>query len=198
METQKTIKSPDMLRENRVPPGQRLANHLPVLHYGEVPKINLDNWRLTICGLVAEKRDFSFKEFNALEKVKVLADIHCVTRWSLLNTTWSGVSTLKIKEILPPLPNAHFVIVHGANSFTTNLPLEDFFQPDVLLATEYNGELLSPEHGYPVRLVVPRLYFWKSAKWVTGIEFVEKDKAGFWESAGYHNHGDPWVEERYG
>jgi DMSO/TMAO reductase YedYZ molybdopterin-dependent catalytic subunit len=129
--------------------------------------------------------------------VKVLSDIHCVTTWSLLDNTWEGVSSSTIRDICPPLPTARFVIVHAAANWTTNLPIEDFFQDDVLLAVRHNGLPIAPEHGAPVRLVVPRLYFWKSAKWVTGIEYVAEDAPGFWESRGYHAHGDPWKQERY-
>ena len=133
-----------------------------------------------------------------MPKLKVLSDIHCVTGWSRLNNLWEGVSTGEIKKLAGILSDARFVIVRGAGGFTTNLALGDFFEADVLFATSHDGQLLTAEHGYPVRLVVPRLYFWKSAKWVTGVEFVSRDIPGFWESAGYHNHGDPWKEERYG
>ena len=133
----------------------------------------------------------------ALPKVKVFSDIHCVTTWSKLNNLWEGVSTSAIKELVEILPEARYVMVHAHKNFTTNLSLDDFFSPDVLLATHHNGNALNSKHGGPVRLVVPRLYFWKSAKWVTRLEFMAEDKRGFWESAGYHNHGDPWKEERY-
>jgi DMSO/TMAO reductase YedYZ molybdopterin-dependent catalytic subunit len=133
----------------------------------------------------------------ALPRMKVFSDIHCVTGWSKLNNLWEGVSTSVIKQLVDILPEARFVMVNGAGGFTTNLSLDDFFQPDVLLAINHNGEPLTPEHGYPVRLVVPRLYFWKSAKWVGGVEFIKENKRGFWETYGYHNHGDPWKEERY-
>ena len=127
----------------------------------------------------------------------MLRKMSCVTTWSKLDNLWEGISTSELKQLVNILPEARFVMVHSAGGFNTNLTLSDFFQPDVLFAIKHNGELLTPEHGYPLRLVVPRLYFWKSAKWVVGVEFMEKDKRGFWESQGYHNHGDPWKEERY-
>ena len=192
------IKSPDTEREERVPPGQRLTEKWPALHYGSVPKIDVSEWTFHIFGLVEKERRLSYKEFTALPQVKVYSDIHCVTGWSKLDNLWEGVASEQIKELVRILPEAKFVMVHSTGGFTTNLSLDDFFQPDVLFAIKHNGEPLTEAHGYPLRLVVPRLYFWKSAKWVTGVEFMAKDKRGFWESGGYHNHGDPWKEERYG
>jgi DMSO/TMAO reductase YedYZ molybdopterin-dependent catalytic subunit len=192
------IYSPDTLRANRIPPGQKLTNKFPVLHYGQAPKIDAGKWTFSITGLVDKERELNFTEFSSLKKVKVFSDIHCVTTWTKLDNHWEGPSTSIIKELVEIKSTAKFVIVHAAGNFTTNLSLADFFEADVLLAMNYEDKPLSPEHGYPVRLVVPRLYFWKSAKWVTGVEFVAKDIPGFWESAGYHNHGDPWREERYG
>ena len=191
------IISPDTQRENRVPPGQRLTDRWPVLHYGPVPKIDPAKWTFTISGLVKEERMLSYTEFVALPRVKVFSDIHCVTTWSRLNNLWEGVSTSAVKQVVTLLPEAKFVIVHGAGGFTTNLTLADFLEPDVLFAMQHDGQPLTAEHGGPVRLVVPRLYFWKSAKWVTGIQFTARDVPGFWECNGYHNHGDPWKEERY-
>ncbi len=197
MTEENIIRSPDTLRPNRVPPGQRLTDKFPVLHHGPVVHVDIGKWRFSISGLVDKERDLDFTEFSGLKQVKVLADIHCVTTWSKLNTLWEGPSTSIIKELVKIKPEARFVIIHAAGNFTTNLPLADFFETDVLFAFKYDGVQISPEHGYPARLIVPRLYFWKSAKWVTGVEFVSKDHPGFWESAGYHNHGDPWLEERY-
>jgi DMSO/TMAO reductase YedYZ molybdopterin-dependent catalytic subunit len=193
-----TIISPDTQRNQRVPPGQHLTEKWPVLHYGSIPGINVTKWTLKIFGLVEEIRIINHQEFLALSMNKVFSDIHCVTTWSRLDNLWEGVTTTELKNLVKIGPEAKFVIVHAAGSFTTNLSIEDFFQPDVLLAFKHNDAVISADHGGPVRLVVPRLYFWKSAKWVTGIEFVEKDKPGFWESNGYHNHGDAWKEERYG
>jgi DMSO/TMAO reductase YedYZ molybdopterin-dependent catalytic subunit len=200
------IISPDTQRGNRVPPGQRLTDRWPVLHYGPVPRFDPAKWSFRIWGLVNPERALSYAEFTALPRVKVFSDIHCVTTWSRLDNLWEGVSTSAIKDRITLLPEARFVIVHAAGGFTTNLTVEDFFQPDVLFAmqhdprpsaTEYHLQAITAEHGGPVRLVVPQLYFWKSAKWVTGIQFTAKDMPGFWESRGYHNHGDPWTEERY-
>jgi len=197
VEDEKVIKSPDTERENRVPPGQKLTEKWPALHYGTVPDIDISKWTFTISGLVEKERRLNYQEFMALPGVKVFSDIHCVTGWSKLDNLWEGVSTSQIRRLVRILPEAEFVMVHSAGGFTTNLSLDDFFQPDVLFAVKHNNEPLTPAHGYPLRLVVPRLYFWKSAKWVTGVEFMAEDKRGFWESYGYHNHGDPWKEERY-
>lgn len=191
------IVSPDTLRKDRVPPGQVLSEKWPVLHYGDVPAIDTAGWTFTITGLVEQERVFTFKEFTGLPMTRVFSDIHCVTTWSRLDNLWEGVSTNDIKELAGVKGEAGYVIVSGAGGFTTNLSLEDFFNSDVLFTLKHDGETLSVEHGYPVRLIVPRLYFWKSAKWVTGIKFVSEDEPGFWESNGYHNHGDPWKEERY-
>ncbi len=193
----KTIKSPDIQKQIRIPPGQRATEKWPVLQHGRVPTIDVAAWRFNISGLVEKERLLTYDEFKSLPQVQVFSDIHCVTGWSKLNNLWEGVNTSTLNDIIKIKPEAKFVIVHGAGGFTTNLSLGDFFQPDVLFALKHDGKLLTPEHGYPVRLVVPRLYFWKSAKWVTGIRFVGKDERGFWESAGYHNRGDPWTEQRY-
>lgn len=198
MTEEKISRSPDTERKDRTPPGQTLTEAWPVLHYGEVPQIDTARFTFTISGLVNSERILNYQEFMALPRVKVLSDIHCVTHWSKLNNLWEGPGSSIIRELVEILPEAKFVIVHAEGGFTTNLTLNDFFQPDVLFALKYNNNELTPEHGYPVRLIVPRLYFWKSAKWVTGVEFTEHDRPGFWESVGYHNHGDPWREERYG
>jgi DMSO/TMAO reductase YedYZ molybdopterin-dependent catalytic subunit len=194
----KRIISPDTQRQNRLPPGQKLTDKWPVLHYGKVPSIDVKKWTFTIAGLVEKERTMTYEEFTALPQVEVFSDIHCVTTWSRYNNVWTGVSTGAIREIAGIKGEAKYVTVQGAGGFTTNLSLEDFFQPDVLFALKHDGKPLTAEHGGPVRLIVPRLYFWKSAKWVTGIEFMAKDRPGFWEKAGYHMHGDPWREERYG
>lgn len=198
MQANGTIISPDTKRANRIPPGQHLTDKWPVLHYGQVPKIETSQWTLKIFGLVEQERVISYQEFTALPMVKVFSDIHCVTTWSRLNNLWEGLSSNEIKNIVNIDPQARFVIVHAFGRFTTNLTISDFFEPDVLLALKHDGQSIAADHGGPVRLVVPRLYFWKSAKWVTGLEFSAIDKPGFWESNGYHNHGDPWKEERYG
>lgn len=191
------IYSPDTLRANRVPPGQKLTSRFPVLHFGSVPKIDVKQWKFSITGLVAESRELNFSEFSDLKRVRVFSDIHCVTKWSKLDNHWEGPSTSIIKELVEIKSNAKYVIVHATGNFATNLSLADFFEPDVLFAMNYEDKTLTAEHGYPVRLVVPRLYFWKSAKWAEGVEFTAEDRPGFWESNGYNNHGDPWKEERY-
>jgi len=146
---------------------------------------------------VEEECNLSYREFLALPRARVLSDVHCVTGWSRLDNQWEGVLTTTLKVLVRIMPEARFAIVHAEGNFTTNLLLEDFFGEDVIFAISHDGIAISPEHGYPVRLVVPRLYFWKSAKWVTGVEFTAEDRPGFWESHGYHNRGDPWKEERY-
>jgi DMSO/TMAO reductase YedYZ molybdopterin-dependent catalytic subunit len=163
-----------------------------------VPRIDASQWGLGIFGQVEQTRTLSFQQLMGLPMIQVFSDVHCVTGWSRLDNLWEGVSTSQLMELVKISPHAHYAIVHAAGKFTTNLSLQDFFAEDVVLAVRHNQQPLTPEHGYPVRLVVPRLYFWKSAKWVTGVEFVSKDRPGFWESHGYHNRGDPWTEERYG
>jgi DMSO/TMAO reductase YedYZ molybdopterin-dependent catalytic subunit len=197
-QSQQVVISPDTQRAQRVPPGQKLTEGWPVLHYGRVPRIDLAKWTFRLSGLLKEEKTLSWDQFTALPRVEVFADIHCVTSWSRLNNRWEGVSTTALRDLVEIKPAAFYVSVQAAGGFTTNLTWADFFQPDVLFAIKHDGELLSADHGGPVRLVVPRLYFWKSAKWVTGVEFTSRDKRGFWESMGYHNHGDPWKEERYG
>ena len=198
MNEMKRIISPDTQRKNRLPPGQKLTEKWPVLHYGRMPSIKSAYWTFTISGLVDEERTLTYNEFLSLPQVEVFSDIHCVTTWSRYNNLWEGVSTGAIKDIIKIKPEAKYVIISGEVGFTTNLSLEDFFQPDVLFALKHDGKPLTQEHGGPVRLVVPRLYFWKSAKWVNGIKLVSRDEPGFWERAGYHMHGDPWKEEKYG
>jgi DMSO/TMAO reductase YedYZ molybdopterin-dependent catalytic subunit len=192
------IRSPDTLRQSRIPPGQRLTDKWPVLHAGNIPSIDITKWKFRIFGLVSKEVEIVYSQFIALSRVKVYSDIHCVTGWSKLDNLWEGVGTSILRELSEIDLKARYAIIHAAFDFTTNLSLDDFFQPDVLFAIKHNDETLTPQHGYPARLVVPRLYFWKSAKWVTGIEFMAQDRPGFWESRGYHNHGDPWKEERYG
>ena len=198
MQDKNLIISPDTRRPNRVPPGQYQTQDWPVLHYGGVPHIPNAKWSLKLFGLVDKEQTLDFAAFSSLPQDKVFSDIHCVTTWSRLDNTWEGVSTTRLKSLVTISPKAAFVIVHAANNFTTNLTLKDFFEPDVILAVRHNGDAISDNHGGPVRLVVPRLYFWKSAKWISGIELTDKDRPGFWEKAGYHNHGDPWTEERRG
>ena len=184
----------------RLPPGQVLTQKFPVLHYGPVPHYpDLSQWDLRVFGLVKEEKWLTWEEFNRLPRTRVVADIHCVTRWSMLDTEWEGVRFRDFIEAVPIeiLPEARYVMVHAEYGFTANLPLEVMLDDDVLLATHFGGKPLTPEHGYPLRLVVPKKYFWKSAKWVRGIEFMAEDRLGFWEQAGYHNEADPWKEQRF-
>jgi DMSO/TMAO reductase YedYZ molybdopterin-dependent catalytic subunit len=193
------IISPDTLRANRLPPMQAQARTWPVLHYWGVPAIDLAQWRLELFGLITKPLSLTWPEFQALPRVKVFADFHCVTRWSQLGNLWEGVSVHELLKQGGGLrADAQFVIAHGYDAgYTTNLPLADFLGEDVLVADRHDGEPLTPEHGGPLRLVVPRLYAWKSAKWLRGLEFVAADQPGTWEQAGYHPHGDPWTQERH-
>src|SRR5262245_62808306 len=188
-----------MASENhpRLPPGQAQTRKWPVLTFGETPPIDLAAWRFRLFGRVAQERSLTWEEFAALPRVKRVSDIHCVTRWSRLDNRWEGVPASVLVRLARPEPAARFVMVHGYGDSTTNLPLEALLQDDVLFALEHDGKPLEPEHGGPLRLVVPRLYFWKSAKWANGLEFMERDRAGFWERNGYHARGDPWREERH-
>lgn len=197
MNQDKIIISPDTQRKNRVPPGQKLTEEFPVLHYNGIPKFDKSKWIFRIWGLVEKERKLTFDDFTALPHVKVFSDIHCVTTWSKLNNLWEGVSTSEVGKLVNVKSEAKFVMIYCSDDYYTNLSFQDFFQDDVLFALKYNKEDITPDHGYPVRLVVPRLYLWKSAKWVTGVQFLEKDIPGYWESRGYHNRGDPWKEERY-
>jgi len=194
------IVSPDTERANRIPPGQSRTRKWPILDAAGPPPITLEQWRFSIAGLVGKPREWTWDEFQQLERVKVFADFHCVTHWSRLGNTWEGVSTRKLLELAGgPLRQAEYVLARGYDAgFTTNLPLADFLAEDALVAFLHDGERLTMEHGWPARLIVPRLYAWKSAKWIAGLELREHDKAGFWERNGYHMHGDPWKEERFG
>lgn len=197
MDADDVIISPDTRREERIPPGQHETKKWPVLHAGIVPKVNLSTWTFRVFGLVEESFTLNYEEFMKLPKVKVKSDFHCVTTWSLLDNLWEGVATKELLQRAKPKPDAKYVIVHAENRWTTNMPLADFDQADCLFAFKHNGQPLTADHGAPVRLVVPRLYAWKSAKWVRGIEISAQDKPGFWEQGGYHMVGDPWKEERY-
>lgn len=194
------IVSPDTTRSLRIPPGQSRTRKWPVLDASGTPAIDLAVWRLQMEGLVRNPVSWSFEEFLALPQVRVFADFHCVTRWSRLANLWSGVSTRTLVEAAGGLlPEARFVLAHGYDfGWSTNLPVEEFLAEDALVALAHDGAPLDAEHGGPARLVVPRLYAWKSAKWLSALEFTSADRQGFWERNGYHSHGDPWKEERYG
>jgi DMSO/TMAO reductase YedYZ molybdopterin-dependent catalytic subunit len=184
-------------QEPRLPPGQIRTEKWPVLHHGPIPKVDLTTWDFRVSGQVASAARWTWDEFRALPRVQVRSDIHCVTRWSRFDNLWEGVSIGEIFRRIEPLPQAEFAVIHADGGYTTNLPLRELIQDDVLLADTHDGQPLAPEHGAPLRLVVPRRYFWKSAKWVRGIELVERDRPGFWETNGYHNEADPWKEERF-
>jgi DMSO/TMAO reductase YedYZ molybdopterin-dependent catalytic subunit len=183
--------------DQRVPPGQRLVTDFPVLHAGRVEHIDPAAWSLSLSGLVDHPLTFDWNALQALPAVEQTCDIHCVTTWSKLDTRWRGVRVSDLAKDLRIKPAARHVVVHAAAGWTTNLPLGELLRDDVLVAYEYEGRPISADHGGPVRLVVPRLYFWKSAKWLTGIEFTAEERLGFWEVRGYHALGDPWLEQRY-
>jgi DMSO/TMAO reductase YedYZ molybdopterin-dependent catalytic subunit len=182
----------------RLPPGQIETKKWPVLHYGRVPRADLARWTFGVFGEVARPFEISWAEFASLPKRDILCDIHCVTTWSRYDNTFSGVPVLPLLERAGVRGNATHVLVHAEEGYTTNLPLGDLARDANLVATHHDGEPLLPEHGGPARLLVPHLYFWKSAKWVRGLELMEGDWPGFWEQNGYHMRGDPWLEERYG
>ncbi|MBE3556911.1 MAG: sulfite oxidase-like oxidoreductase [Firmicutes bacterium] len=183
--------------EPRIPPGQTVTKGWPVLHAGWVPTIDLHSWRFHIDGLVEKPQTFHWEAFLRLGYLQVTADMHCVTGWSRLDNRWEGVPFQAVYAAAAPLPQAQYVLVRAAHGWTCNVPLRDLLQDDVLFAYRHDGQPLSAEHGGPLRLVVPHLYGWKSAKWVEGLTFLEKDVPGYWEQAGYHMHGDPWKEERF-
>ena len=185
-------------REPRLPPGQVKTEKWPVLHYGSVPRVDLSRWDLRVHGLVERPQKWSWEEFQSLPRVQVRSDIHCVTRWSRFDVTFEGVHWSAIEPLVKPLPSAHFVVAHAEEGYTANVPLSFLRDPLSLLATHADGEPLAPEHGGPLRLVIPRKYFWKSAKWLRGIELAANDRPGFWERYGYHNDADPFEEQRYG
>lgn len=182
---------------NRLPPGQRLVENWPVLDLGIQPDISKDTWQLKIDGFVANPISWSFNDLMAQPVHEQLCDIHCVTAWSRYDNTFTGVSTAHILDVVQPTPSANHVIFHGADGYTTNVSLAAFSAPDAMLAHSHDGAPLERQHGGPVRMVLPQWYFWKSAKWITRIEFVDDDQPGFWEVRGYHNEGDPWTEDRY-
>lgn len=187
----------DLRRAHRLPPGQRQVPNWPVLDLGVQPDIPTSIWRITIDGLVENPAVWKWGEFTDEPMVKYRSDIHCVTAWSRYDNDWEGVSAQHVLSVVKPRPEARHVIFHSYDTYTTNVPLESFDDDDTLLAIRWNGEPISQEHGGPVRVVIPKLYFWKSAKWIKRIEFSAYDKPGFWEVRGYHNHGDPWLEQRY-
>ena len=185
-------------RRDRLPPGQRLVENWPVLDLGIQPAVSRDVWRLDVDGAVENPVHLDWEAFAALPQVELRSDIHCVTQWSRYGNDWTGVATRDLLDLTRPTADAAHVVLHGYDGYTTNVALEVFAGDDCLLAHSHDGAPLTREHGGPVRLVIPRYYFWKSAKWLKRIEVVSADKPGFWEVRGYHNVGDPWTEQRYG
>ncbi len=199
----------DRLRdEGRLPPGQSLTQKFPVLHYGPVPSFNPATWDFRIWGGAQEEKQWTWDEFNQLPRTRIVMDIHCVTRWSKFDTEWEGVSvrTLVEQGVIALNPTTKHVLQHAEYGFTANLPLEIVLQDNFLLATHFNGEPITPDHGYPLRGVIGHIgdqpdlktpYFWKGAKWLRGLQFLTEDQLGFWEQAGYHNEADVWLEQRF-
>ena len=183
--------------DQRLPPGQHLTRDWPVLDLGVTPSISKERWRLDVYGAVEQPLFWDFAQFTAQPQQHFISDIHCVTTWSRYDNAWDGLSTRELLAACKPRDEAHFVVLHSHDGYTTNLSLEDFAAEDALLAHSWQGAPIERDHGGPVRLIVPHLYFWKSAKWLQSIEFVTEDKPGYWEVRGYHNRGDPWLEQRY-
>jgi DMSO/TMAO reductase YedYZ molybdopterin-dependent catalytic subunit len=181
----------------RLPPGQYLTDKWPVLHAGTVPETDLATWDFRVFGEVEEPLRLGWEEFKALPSTEITTDIHCVTRWSRFDTSFKGVHWRELAKLVEPKQSAHFVLAHAEQEFTANVPLAAIEDDEALLAYEADGEPLTPEHGWPLRLVVPHRYFWKSAKWLRGLELLDRDQPGFWERYGYHNDADYWKEERY-
>ena len=183
--------------KDRLPPGQTLTEKWPVLHYAEVPSINAESFAFKVYGLVERPVTWSWKEFRALPRVQRKTDFHCVTTWSKFDNEWEGVSFRTVAEQVGVKPNARHVMVHSSDGYYTNVPIDWLMDDDVMFAWSHDGKPLEPVHGGPLRLVVPKLYAWKSAKWVSALDFLETDRRGFWEERGYHNRGEPFAEERY-
>jgi DMSO/TMAO reductase YedYZ molybdopterin-dependent catalytic subunit len=183
---------------DRLPPGQYLTEKWPVLHAGTVPQTDLATWDFRVFGQVESPITLSWEELTALPSREITIDIHCVTRWSRFDTSFKGVHWSELAKLVGPKPSARFVVAHAEQDFTANVPLAALGDEEALLAYEADGEPLTPEHGWPLRLVIPKRYFWKSAKWLRGIELLDHDEPGFWERLGYHNEADYWKEERYG
>ena len=193
------VKRPKIAPElaERVPPGQHVTARWPVLHHGAIPPFNPAAWDLRVFGLIERPLRYTWEEFQALPRFTFTADMHCVTRWSKLDNAWEGVAAREIIARARPLPEARFVLLHAEGGYTANLDLDAFAADDVLLALKHGGEDLSPEHGQPLRAVIPSRYAWKGAKWLRAIEFLADDRPGFWEKYGYNNNADPWREERF-
>ena len=190
-------KEQQMREEGRLPPGQSLNLKWPVLHEGSIPRFEPSRWDFRVFGLVKNPVKLSWEDFSRLPRVAITSDFHCVTRWSRFDNQWEGVAFREIMKLAVPEQATKYLLAHAEQGYTANIPLADLDRDNVLLATHHDGRPLEPEHGYPLRLIVPHLYAWKSVKWVRGFEFLESDEPGFWEQNGYHMHGDPWQEQRY-
>ena len=188
--------APDQGMGDRVPPGQFLSNKFPVLTYGSTPKVDLDTWKFRVFGLVEQEVELTWDQFTKLTWTTITADFHCVTQWSSLDNTWEGVTFPDLMTLAQPKPEAKFVMAHCFGGYTTNLPLEVAME-EGLLVNKQDGEPLGEGHGWPLRLIIPSRYGWKSAKWLNGIELIAEDAPGFWEQRGYNNNADPWKEERF-
>jgi DMSO/TMAO reductase YedYZ molybdopterin-dependent catalytic subunit len=194
----KFFHKPQPAEQDRVPPGQYLANNFPIMTYGQTPDVTRKEWKLKVWGLVPQPLTFTWEDVMQLPQQEFTADFHCVTRWSKLDVTWKGFKVTDLMKLVGDLdPAAVHVMEHCSGGYTTNLPLEDFLRDENFFAYELNGEPLPKEHGGPMRTMVPHLYAWKSAKWISGIEFIDREQSGFWEKNGYHRRGEPWTEERY-
>jgi len=190
-------RQPSTAAANRIPPGQHEVKDFPVLSAGPTPKVRLDQWSFSIEGLVRKPVRLNWQQYLSMATEQFTVDISCVTKWTKLDMRWTGVSLDRLLEHVELDPKAQFLTAFSDGGYTTNMPLEDVLNGRAFVAHIYDGQPLAPEHGGPARLVVPNLYFWKSAKWVRGLRLMERDKSGFWESLGYNNHGDPWKEQRY-
>ena len=195
--SQSAAEETDSEGKTRLPPGQYLTQKWPVLSYERTPRFDPEGYRFKVWGTVEEPLELTWDELRALPRIDLTSDIHCVTTWSRYDNRWEGVAAREIIARARPTSATQFVVAHSWTGYTTNMPYSDFNDEDVLIALKHDGADLEPEHGGPVRLVVPKLYFYKSAKWLSGIEFRANDAPGFWEVRGYHNHADPWKEERY-
>ncbi len=190
-------KEKQMRDAGRLPPGQSLTLKWPVLHYGSVPRFDPAKWDFRIWGSVETPLRLTWREFDLLPRIKSASDFHCVTRWSRFNNAWNGVAFREVLKLVQLRPEAKYVLVHAEQGYTANVPLADLDREDVLFATHHDGQPLTADHGYPLRLIVPHLYAWKSVKWVRGLEFFDHDLAGFWEQNGYHMYADPFKEQRF-
>jgi DMSO/TMAO reductase YedYZ molybdopterin-dependent catalytic subunit len=193
--TKRNKLNPDL--QARIPPGQYLTEKFPVLTYGPIPRVQTETWTLRLFGEVAQPVTLSWADFLALPQTDLQSDFHCVTHWSRLDNVWTGVAIRDILNLVEVRPAATHVMAHAVGGYTTNMPLSVLNDDDVLIAHRHDGQPLTPEHGYPARLVVPKRYAWKSAKWLSGLEFMAEDRPGFWERNGYSNSAEPWAEERY-